>query len=198
MLIFADSFDHLSDSQILQKYDDRAGSITISGAAGRNSTAGLTNTSGGIAGTYLKKSIAAVSPSTLFAGFALQVPTLPAVEKKLCCFLEAGASHVEVQLVSDGRVRAYRNGTLLGTSTGAIAATQVGLNANLIYTNAGSAYTGQSGVELDTSAIAADASNPLTILRVADVPGRNEVGSSWTVVEVRLNQHTEVPGAIGV
>jgi len=83
---------------------------------------------------------------------------------------------------------------------GAISAAQVGLNAVLIYTNSGSTTTGLSGVELDTSSDvpAADASNQLTILRVADAPGRNELGSAWTVVEVRINQHTEATGQIGV
>lgn len=83
---------------------------------------------------------------------------------------------------------------------GAIAATQVGLNAVLIYTNSGSTSTGLSGVELDTSSDvpAADASNQLTILRVADVAGRNELDTAWTVVEVKINQHTEVNGSIGV
>ena len=83
---------------------------------------------------------------------------------------------------------------------GAIAANQIGLNAVFIYTNSGSTETGLSGVELDTSsdAPAADASNQLTILRVADMPGRNELGSAWTVVEVRINNHTEATGQIGV
>lgn len=83
---------------------------------------------------------------------------------------------------------------------GAIAATQVGLNANLIFTNAGSTTSGLSGVELDTSSDVpdADASNQLTILRVADRPGRNEIGSAWTIVEVKINQHTEALGAIGI
>jgi len=83
---------------------------------------------------------------------------------------------------------------------GAIAAAQVGLNANLIFTNSGSTTTGLSGVELDTSSDVpdTDASNQLTILRVADMEGRNELGSNWTVVEVRINQHTEALGAIGI
>ena len=53
---------------------------------------------------------------------------------------------------------------------GAIAATQVGLNAVLIYTNAGDTNTGRSGAELDTTsdAPAADASNQLTIQRVVN------------------------------
>ena len=82
---------------------------------------------------------------------------------------------------------------------GAIAATQVGLNAVLIYTNSGSTTTGMSGAELDTTsdAPAADASNQLTIQRVVnrvDV----EAGSANTVVEVKINNHTEAHGAIGI
>lgn len=82
---------------------------------------------------------------------------------------------------------------------GAIAVTQVGLNANLIFTNAGSTVTGLSGVELDTSSDApdADASNQLTIQRVVNREGV-EAASAWTVVEVKINQHTEASGALGI
>lgn len=82
---------------------------------------------------------------------------------------------------------------------GAIAATQVGLNAVLIYTNSGSTTTGLSGVELDTSsdAPAADASNQLTILRVVNRTD-NEAGSANTKVEVKINQHTEANNVIGI
>ncbi len=82
---------------------------------------------------------------------------------------------------------------------GTIAAAQVGLNAVLIYTNAGDTVTGQSGVELDTTSDvpAADASNQLTILSV--VPrADNEAGSDYTKVRVRINNHTEAHGAVGI
>lgn len=82
---------------------------------------------------------------------------------------------------------------------GAIAAAQVGLNAVLIYTNTGDTNTGQSGAELDTTsdAPAADASNQLTILGV--VPrADNEAASAYTKVRVRINNHTEAHGAIGI
>lgn len=82
---------------------------------------------------------------------------------------------------------------------GTIAAAQVGLNAVLIYTNAGNANTGQSGAELDTSSDvpAVDASNQLTILNV--VPrADNAAGSNFTVCRVRINNHTEAHGAIGI
>jgi hypothetical protein len=82
---------------------------------------------------------------------------------------------------------------------GAIAATQVGLNAVLIYTNAGSTVTGQSGAELDTTsdAPAADASNQLTIQRVVNREG-NEAASAYTKVEILINNHTRAYGAIGI
>lgn len=82
---------------------------------------------------------------------------------------------------------------------GTIAAAQVGLNAVLIYTNAGDTNTGQSGAELDTTSDvpAADASNQLTILSV--VPrADNEAGSDFTKCRVRINNHTEAHGAIGI
>lgn len=82
---------------------------------------------------------------------------------------------------------------------GTISAAQVGLNAVVIYTNTGDTNTGQSGAELDTSsdAPAADASNQLTILSV--VPRTdNEAGSDFTKVRVRINNHTEAHGAIGI
>jgi hypothetical protein len=62
---------------------------------------------------------------------------------------------------------------------GAIAATQIGLNAVLIATHAGSTATGQSGLELDTTsdAPAADASNQLTICVKALVLAMNLTAS---------------------
>jgi hypothetical protein len=82
---------------------------------------------------------------------------------------------------------------------GAIAAAQVGLNAVLIYTNAGDTNTGQSGAELDTTSDvpAADASNQLTILSVV-ARDDNEAASNFTKVRVRINNHTEASGAIGI
>ena len=82
---------------------------------------------------------------------------------------------------------------------GSIAAAQVGLNANLIYTHSGSTVTGRSGAELDTTSDApdADASNQLTILRVVNRPD-NYAATNFTKVLVSINQHTELTGAIGI
>lgn len=81
---------------------------------------------------------------------------------------------------------------------GSITETSVGLNAVVIYTHAGSTATGLSGVELDTTsdAPAADASNQLTILGFRTKPG-DETGANAKLL-VRINNHTEAHGAIGI
>lgn len=79
---------------------------------------------------------------------------------------------------------------------GALTVLDVGQNANLIFTHAGSTSTGQSGVELDASATAADASNQLTIQRLYDVEGN--LVDSFGVWEVKINQHTEADNVIGI
>lgn len=80
---------------------------------------------------------------------------------------------------------------------GAIAATQVGLNAVLVYTHAGSTATGQSGAELSTgTAPATTVGFQLSILGV--VPrADNEVGAN-AVCRVRINQHTETNASTGI
>lgn len=82
---------------------------------------------------------------------------------------------------------------------GAIPAASVGLNAVLIYTHSGSTTTGLSGVELDTTsdAPAADASNQLTILRAVNKTD-NDTTLTHAKVQVKINNHTEAYGAIGI
>lgn len=82
---------------------------------------------------------------------------------------------------------------------GAITAAQVGLNANLIFTNAGSTATGQSGAELDSGTTDAPATTAGFQLRILSIIPRtdNEVGA-FAKCRVRINQHTEAPGGAGV
>ena len=81
---------------------------------------------------------------------------------------------------------------------GAVPAASMGLNAVLIYTNAGSTVSGLSGVELDTTSDvpAADASNQLLILRGVNDPN-NDVTAANCKVEVMINQHTQNQGTVG-
>lgn len=79
---------------------------------------------------------------------------------------------------------------------GAVSADTMGLNANLIFTNAGVTATGLSGVELDTSSMTANASNQLLILRAVNRED-NDTTITNPKVLVLINQHTENQGTVG-
>jgi hypothetical protein len=76
-----------------------------------------------------------------------------------------------------------------------VAVTDVGLNANLTGTG-GSTVTGISAVQLDSSAMAADASNQLLIVGVSRDMDRNDLSSSEPCVYVKLNQRTHSPDSV--
>jgi hypothetical protein len=82
---------------------------------------------------------------------------------------------------------------------GSLTADNVGLNAVLIDTHAGSTVTGLSGTELDTTSDVpdADASNQLTIYSIVDRPD-NDPASANVKALVRINNHTNAHGVIGV
>jgi hypothetical protein len=79
---------------------------------------------------------------------------------------------------------------------GAVPAASMGLNANLIFTQAGSNVTGLSGVELNSTTPAVDATFQMLIQRAV-----NRVDNDTTLtrakVEVLLNLHTENPVSSG-
>ncbi len=82
---------------------------------------------------------------------------------------------------------------------GAIPAASMGLNANLIYTVAGSATTGLSGVQLDsgtTTAPTTTATLQLMILQAWNDP-TNDTTITNPKIEVQINQHTDNPGTVG-
>lgn len=77
----------------------------------------------------------------------------------------------------------------------AINAADIGLNAALVFTNAGDTVTGQSGAELDGSTKATTAALQVRILGI--VPrSDNEVGDAAKVI-VRINNHSETNGSAG-
>jgi hypothetical protein len=82
------------------------------------------------------------------------------------------------------------------TAGTALAATSVGLNANVVFAESGSTATGLSGVELDTSTPATDATFQLKILRLLDAP-ENAIGqhAKW---RVKINNHTEANIVVGI
>lgn len=80
---------------------------------------------------------------------------------------------------------------------GVVTAAQVGLNAVLVYDNTGDTTSGRSGAELSIgTAPAATAGFQLNILRLVNRED-NELGE-FAKLEVRINNHTEVPTSAGV
>lgn len=82
------------------------------------------------------------------------------------------------------------------TAGTALAVTSVCLNANVVFAESGSTSTGLSGVELDTSTPASDATYQLKILRLLDAP-ENAIGqhAKW---RVKINNHTEANIVAGI
>jgi len=77
---------------------------------------------------------------------------------------------------------------------GAIAAAQVGLNANLL-AGSGNTFTGRSGWQLDTSSAATTATLAAKILGLARIP-ENDFGD-FAKVRVLLNNHLKILGGSG-
>lgn len=80
---------------------------------------------------------------------------------------------------------------------GAVPVANVGLNAVLVYTNAGSAITGLSGAELNSANPATTAAFQLNIKQVVNRVD-NEGNAAGNKVLVSINNHTEVAGAAGI
>lgn len=126
MLLFADSFDHYSNSQIARKWD---GATTVSGgitaAIGRNGTAGWRSGATGAAASGLYKAVPS-NPSHLIHGFSFYVAALPIAEQVLFVLVESGTVHVVINLRTDGKLQAYRGPftTSLGISSAGISAGQ--------------------------------------------------------------------------
>ena len=97
------------------------------------------------------------------------------------------ASTERIAIVADSPLQEFE--TQEESAGSPLAATSVGLNANLVFAESGSTATGLSGVELDTTTPATDATFQLKILRLVDAP-ENAIGqhAKW---RVKINNHTE-------
>jgi hypothetical protein len=104
------------------------------------------------------------------------------------------ASTERVAIVADSPLQEFE--IQEETAGTALAVTAVGLNANVVFAESGSTVTGLSGVELDTSTPATDATFQLKILRLVDAPD-NAIGqhAKW---RVKINNHTEANVTSGI
>lgn len=174
-LLFADSFDHYSDSQITRKWDARNSpgggpTFTIGAAAGRNSTAGVGTSASGAQDPYIKKAIAS-GPATIVLGFACKVANLPSSTRQLCSFFDNGTKHVDARMRADGLIEFTRNGTVLGTSS-------IGVNAGQYN------YFEIKATINDTTGVGVVKINGVTVINLSGVDTRN--GANAVVNEVYL------------
>jgi hypothetical protein len=103
------------------------------------------------------------------------------------------ASTERVVLVADDPHQEFE----IQTDSGAvIAATDIGSNADYIFTHGGDTATGLSGVELDTADMSAGATAQLAILGL--IPRENNALGTNANVRVRINLHTEANTVVGI
>lgn len=84
-----------------------------------------------------------------------------------------------------------------GDSATASAATDVGGNADMIFTHAGNTFTGISGAELDVSSITTTATLQLKIVGFLNSTS-NAIGETHSKYLVKINNHTQAPNTAGV
>lgn len=165
------------------------GDPVIKVAAGSNDV--VVKTVGGTyeIGTLPEVNIGAVGDTSEYTGV---VVGFEAVTRDSTTY--GAASTVRVALVNTDPYQEY-----LVQADGAIGPLDVGLNANLIATHSGNTTSGISGMELDTTsdAPAADASNPLLILRHHNSPD-NETNLLHNEIVVRINLSTEAATRAGL
>lgn len=103
------------------------------------------------------------------------------------------ASTTRIALVADSPDLLF---AIQDDASAALAAVDVGLNADFVYTHSGNTYTGRSGVELLASTVGTTSTFQVTIISLLDRED-NELGNhaKWLV---RINQHTYAPGNVGV
>jgi hypothetical protein len=112
---FADSFDHLSAAQLIQKWNAAS---SIVGATKGTGVYGI-----GEGQQYSSAGRVIITPTfagaaTRIACFHVYLPTLPGSDQLLCAFFETTTQHADIRVTSTGAIRGTRNGTSLGISAG--------------------------------------------------------------------------------
>lgn len=148
-------------------------------------------------GRYPTIGAAAAGDGAFISGVAVSFATNPAALDSLYWVASTVATR-NAHVVMDP----YVIFAIQADSVAVVANTSVGLNANLILTHAGVAITGISGMELNSSTVAANASYQLLILGAVPDPANDiaTVNSKWHVM---INLHTlrstgDGDGSLGV
>ena len=85
-------------------------------------------------------------------------------------------------------------------AAGTLTAAMVGMNADMIFTHAGNALTGISGVELSTAGTvpAVTATFPLKILGLDTDVNNSDISAANSNVRVKINNHTFGTAVVGI
>lgn len=81
-------------------------------------------------------------------------------------------------------------------SANAVAATDIGSNANIVYTHSGEPATGLSGAELNTASMTTTATYQLRILGIVNRPD-NALGVN-AKLHIQINNHTQAANKAGI
>lgn len=121
MLLFCDSFSHYVTADLTDKYNTVT-SMTISSNNGRNNNNSLRYVGNNIpvdAIKYVSKNVTATG--TFILGVAFKINSAPTNKFQLFALFDAGTTQVDLRLNTDLTLSVTRNGTVLGTTTHALA-----------------------------------------------------------------------------
>lgn len=113
-LRFIDSFDHYATADLTQKWTSIGSSTTIA-AGGRRGTNSLRMSS---SGSEVTKTLDA--QGTWFVGFSFKPGGAAVSDAVILAFKDAGSTQADIRFVTDGTLRATRNGTTLATSSNSL------------------------------------------------------------------------------
>lgn len=141
-LRFLDGFDSYVTADLTKKWPTVNGTMTISAGTGRRSTASLRCANQTV--SYVARTFDAQGTWTL--GVALRFTTMPTSTTDLLRWYDGGTQQCELRITTTGTLQVTRNGTILGTSTNALALnTYRYIELRLVIHNT----TGQAEVRVD-------------------------------------------------
>ena len=115
MIQFIDGFDYYATADIDKKWDAVNGSPAINPTGGRNGGGAIEFDT---ASEYAEKDVTG-TPATIIVGLAVKVSSL-SVSQDVLYLMDGASVQVKIRIRTDGKIEAYRDTTLLGTSSGTV------------------------------------------------------------------------------
>ena len=108
-ILYIDGFDQYST--VTQRWDFTGSNPTLTSAAARNGSKGLSLGNTAWVGKLFS------SRATYIIGFAYQCAALPAANRTICAFYDGTTNQVELRLTNAGTLQFARNGTTIGSAS---------------------------------------------------------------------------------